>query len=72
MKFIHLADLHIGKRVHEFSMLSEQEHILEQILNYVKQYEPDGVLIAGDVYDRSVPGAESVHLFDYFLAALLG
>ena len=70
MKFIHLADLHIGKRVHEFSMLSEQEHILEQILNYVKQYEPDGVLIAGDVYDRSVPGAEAVHLFDYFLAAL--
>ena len=70
MKFIHLADLHIGKRVHEFSMLSEQEHVLEQILDYVKQYEPDGVLIAGDVYDRSVPGAEAVRLFDRFLAGL--
>ena len=70
MRFIHLADLHIGKRVHEFSMLSEQEHILEQILDYVVQYQPDGVLIAGDVYDRSVPGAEAVRLFDRFLAGL--
>lgn len=70
MRFIHLADLHIGKRVHEFSMLSEQEHILEQILDYVKQYQPDGVLIAGDVYDRSVPGAEAIRLFDRFLACL--
>ena len=70
MKFIHLADLHIGKRVHEFSMISEQEHVLKQMLEYVRQYEPDGVLIAGDIYDRSVPGAEAVHLFDRFLAGL--
>lgn len=70
MKLLHLADLHIGKRVHEFSMLPEQEYILGQILEYVKQYEPDGVLIAGDVYDRSVPGAEAVRLFDRFLAGI--
>ena len=70
MKLLHLADLHIGKRVHEFSMLSEQKHVLWQILDYVKQYKPDGVLIAGDVYDRSVPGVEAVRLFDTFLAEL--
>lgn len=70
MRFIHLADLHIGKRVHEFSMLSEQEHVVEQILEYVKQYKPDGVLIAGDVYDRSVPGAEAIRLFDRFLGGI--
>lgn len=70
MKVLHLADLHIGKRVHEFSMLEEQKHVLSQILEYGKQYQPEAVLIAGDVYDRSVPAADAVQLFDAFLVGL--
>ncbi len=70
MKFIHLSDLHIGKRVNEFSMLEEQEAILAQILTHVDAEAPDGVLIAGDVYDKAVPSAEAVQLFDNFLVEL--
>lgn len=71
MKFIHLSDLHLGKRVNEFSMLEDQEYILIQILEIVKQQKPDAVIIAGDVYDKSVPSAEAVELFDSFLVRLL-
>lgn len=70
MKFLHLSDLHIGKRVHEISMLEDQKYILNQILTAVEQERPDGVLIAGDVYDKSVPSAEAVQLFDDFLVKL--
>ena len=70
MKFIHLSDLHIGKRVNEFSMLDDQEYILKQILDITDQQKPDGVIIAGDVYDKSVPSAEAVTLFDDFLVEL--
>ena len=70
MKLIHLSDLHIGKRVNEFSMLEDQEYILRKILNIVDEEEPDAVLIAGDVYDKSVPSAEAVQLFDDFLVRL--
>ena len=70
MKFIHMSDLHLGKRLNEFSMLEEQEAVLEQILSIVDAEAPDGVLVAGDVYDKSVPSAEAVTLFDGFLAAL--
>ncbi len=70
MKFIHLSDLHIGKRVNEFSMLEDQEYILKQILDITDQQKPDGVIIAGDVYDKSVPSAEAVTLFDDFLVEL--
>ncbi len=70
MKFIHLSDLHIGKRVNEFSMLGDQEYILKQILDIIDDQKPDGVIIAGDVYDKSVPSAEAVILFDGFLTAL--
>ena len=55
MKFIHLSDLHIGKRVNEISMIEEQEHILTQILQIIDDETPDAVIIAGDVYDKSVP-----------------
>jgi exonuclease SbcD len=55
MKFIHLSDLHIGKRVNEFSMLEDQKFILKRILGIINDEKPDGVLIAGDIYDRSVP-----------------
>ena len=70
MKLIHLSDLHLGKRVNEFSMLEDQSFILRQILNIVESEQPDGVIIAGDVYDKSTPPAEAVQLFDDFLWAL--
>ena len=70
MKFIHLADLHIGKRVNEFSMIEDQKYILKVILNIIDDEKPDGVLIAGDVYDKSVPSAEAVQLLDDFLCRL--
>lgn len=70
MKLFHLSDLHLGKRVNGFSMLEDQCHILDQILSLADAERPDGILIAGDVYDKSVPGTEAVRLFDDFLYAL--
>ena len=70
MKLIHLSDLHIGKRVHEVSMIEDQEYILTKILHIIDDEKPDAVLIAGDVYDKSVPSAEAVTLFDDFLCRL--
>ena len=70
MKLLHVADLHIGKIVNEFSMLEDQAHILRQILAILDDERPDGVLIAGDVYDKSVPSVEAVELLDGFLTEL--
>lgn len=70
MKFLHLADLHLGKRVNGFSMLEDQAHILRQILAILDDEQPDGMLIAGDVYDKSVPSVEAVGLLDGFLTEL--
>ncbi len=70
MKFIHLSDLHLGKRVNEYSMLEDQAFILKKILNIIDDEAPDAVLIAGDVYDKAVPPAEAVSLFDDFLVRL--
>jgi len=70
MKLIHLSDLHIGKRVNEVSMLQEQEYILNRILEAIAEEQPEAVLISGDVYDKSVPSAEAVTLFDDFLCRL--
>ena len=70
MKLIHLSDLHIGKRVNEFSMIEDQKYILNQILEIIREEEPDAVLIAGDIYDKSVPSAEAVEVFDDFLVSL--
>ena len=70
MKLIHLSDLHLGKRVNEYSMLEDQKFILQRILETIDDEKPDGVLIAGDIYDKSVPSAEAVSLFDWFLVAL--
>ncbi|MBR6311103.1 MAG: exonuclease subunit SbcD, partial [Paludibacteraceae bacterium] len=64
MKIIHISDLHIGKNVNGFSMIEEQRHVFEQICDVARQQKPDAVLIAGDVYDKSVPSAEAVQLFD--------
>lgn len=70
MKFIHLGDLHLGKNVNEFSMIEDQKYILEQIITMAEQHDVDAVLIAGDVYDRSVPSEEAVRLLDAFLTRL--
>ncbi|MGN1433233.1 MAG: exonuclease SbcCD subunit D [Ruminococcus sp.] len=70
MKFIHLSDLHIGKRVNEFSMYEDQEYILAEIIRIIDSEKPDAVLIAGDVYDKSIPPSEAVTLFDRFLCLL--
>lgn len=70
MRFIHLSDLHLGKRVNEYSMLEDQEYILREIIRVIDDTKPDGVIIAGDVYDKSIPSAEAVQLFDDFLTRL--
>ena len=68
MKLIHLSDLHLGKRVNEFSMVEDQKYILWEILGIIDEEKPDGILLAGDLYDRPIPSAEAVQLFDSFLA----
>lgn len=70
MKLLHLSDLHIGKRVNGYSMLEDQQYILKKILELTEEEKPDGVIIAGDVYDKSVAPAEAVGLFDDFLVGL--
>lgn len=70
MKLIHLSDLHLGIRVNEYSMIEDQKYILEQIIAAVDDEKPDCVIIAGDVYDRAVPSAEAVQLFDDLLWSL--
>lgn len=70
MRFIHLSDLHLGKRVNGFSMLEDQKYILDQIVEIIKKSKIDAVLICGDVYDKSSPSAEAVCLFDDFLTTL--
>ncbi len=67
MKLIHLSDLHIGKRLNEFSLIEDQQYILDRICDIVRGEKPDAVLIAGDIYDKSLPTAEAVSLFDQFL-----
>lgn len=70
MKFLHLSDLHLGKNVNEFSMIEDQKYILKQIVEIIMRESVDAVLIAGDIYDRSVPSEEAVKLLDGFLTEL--
>ena len=70
LRFAHLSDLHLGKRVCEFSMLEDQRYILEQVLALLDAHPVDGVLLAGDLYDKPVPPAEAVRLLDWFLTQL--
>lgn len=72
MKFIHLSDLHLGKRVNEFSMKEDQEYILTKIINVIDEEKPDGILVAGDIYDRTVPSEEAMQLWDDFLNKIAG
>lgn len=72
MKLLHIADLHIGKTVNDFNMIEDQEYILNQLLDVIREQKIDAVLIAGDVYDRSIPSEEAVKLLDWFLCQLAG
>lgn len=72
MKFFHLSDLHLGRRMYEFSLIDDQRFILEEIVSLAEKECPDAVVIAGDIYDRAVPSAEAVELFDSFLTELAG
>lgn len=70
MRFLHISDLHIGKRLHEFPLAEEQRYMLERVLDIVDERQPNGVLISGDVYDKSIPSTDAVGMFDDFLVAL--
>ena len=70
MKLVHISDLHLGKRLHQFSLLEDQKYILDEIVKIVEEEQAEGVLIAGDVYDKVYPSAEAVALFDSFLVKL--
>lgn len=70
MRFAHISDLHLGKRLHEVSLLEDQAYILNEICKILQDEKPDAVLIAGDIYDKSAPSAEAVRLFDDFLLGL--
>jgi exonuclease SbcD len=70
MKLFHLSDLHLGKRLKEISLIEDQEYILKKILTAAGSEKPDGILIAGDVYDRSIPSEEAMKLWDDFLVSL--
>ena len=72
MKLFHISDLHLGKRVYEFSMLEEQRELLQSVLNKIEEENPDVLLITGDVYDKPVPPTEAVKLLDWFLTELSG
>lgn len=70
MKFVHLSDLHIGKKVNEFNMAEDQKYILKEILKIINEEHCQGVVISGDVYDKTIPSGEAVGIFDDFLTEL--
>lgn len=70
MKFFHLSDLHIGKQLHRYNLKEDQQVILKEVITYAKELRPDAIVIAGDIYDKSVPPAEAVNVFDEFLTDL--
>ena len=70
MRFLHISDLHLGKRVYEYSMLEEQKNALWQVLSAVDEKNVEGLFIAGDIYDKSIPTLEAIELFDSFLVEL--
>ncbi|MCE5196870.1 MAG: exonuclease SbcCD subunit D [Negativicutes bacterium] len=71
MKLLHLADLHLGKRVNEFDLIEDQRNILQQILQIIEREQPEVILIAGDLYDKSQPSIDAVELMDEFLTTLI-
>lgn len=71
MKFLHTADLHIGKSIYEFNLIEDQKHILKEILDIARKEQVDGIILAGDIYDRSVPSTEAVQVLEGFLLSAL-
>ncbi len=71
MKILHTSDLHLGKIVNEVSFIEDQEHILKEIIKIIKTNNVEAVIIAGDIYDRSVPPKEAINLLDEFLKQLI-
>ena len=70
MKFLHISDLHFGKKLNEFSLIEDQKFIIYKILQCIDEHKPDAILVAGDVYDKNIPSVEAVKLFDFFLISL--
>ena len=70
MKFLHISDLHFGKKLNEFSLVEDQEFIVYKILQCIDEQKPDALLVAGDIYDKGIPSVEAVKLFDFFLTSL--
>ena len=71
MRFLHLGDLHIGKSLSDFDLISDQKYILDQITDIAVKNKINAVLIAGDIYDKSIPSEAAVSLFDYFIRSLV-
>ena len=70
MRFFHISDLHIGKQLYSYSLLPDQRAVLHEITERAKEYHPDTILIAGDVFDRSIPSGEAYTVLDEFLTEL--
>lgn len=70
MKILHTSDWHLGRLLHERSLIEDQKHALDQVLSILKENEHDALVIAGDVFDRSIPTVEGVRLFGWFLSEL--
>lgn len=70
MKFFHLSDLHIGLKLQNRDLRQDQEYIFGKIAEYVQKEKPDAIVIAGDIYDKAVPSAEAVEVFDRFIQGL--
>ena len=70
MRFLHLGDLHLGKSLGDFDLIGDQKYILDQILAVIREKKVDAVLIAGDVYDKSIPSEDANNLLDYFMCRL--
>ena len=68
MKLFHLSDLHLGRRLNDYSLMEDQEYILNEILKAADVENPDGVIIAGDVYDKTTPSEDAVRMFDFFIS----
>ena len=71
MRIFHMADLHIGKKLNQISLLPDQQHLLQQVVALIQQRRPDVLLLAGDIYDRRSPAVEAVQLLDSFLSEVV-
>ena len=70
MRFFHVSDLHIGMRLNRYDLQPDQQYVLQEMIEKAREYRPDAFVIAGDVYDKAVPSAEAVHLFNWFITTL--